>query len=387
MKFTDTVSVAGTRRREDGYLVADARIARTGIQSYLGGEVGRPDMARVRVYRPGAEVFSRETLKSAAHRPVTNDHPADLVTAENWKEHAVGQTGDEVRGEGIFLRVPLMVSDISAIRDIEAGKRELSAGYTCELDFTPGKTASGEAYDAIQKNIRLNHVAIVARGRAGAAVRIGDGASTGWGAAPRENASNADQPNETGAMTSKTVTIDGQAIAVSDAAAAAIDRLSLRLAAADDRIAELAADHIATLAERDAALAAKDAEIEALRAGRPAADRDADINARAEARANLLAAARVLARDLSTDGLSDAEIRRAVVAARLGEAAIAGRSAAYIDARFDILTEDAGRANDPFARVVAGGVHTNDSASIRDRAYAGMVSLLENAWKPVPKGA
>ena len=308
MKFTDTVSVAGTRRREDGYLVADARIARTGIQSYLGGEVGRPDMARVRVYRPGAEVFSRETLKSAAHRPVTNDHPADLVTAENWKEHAVGQTGDEVRGEGIFLRVPLMVSDISAIRDIEAGKRELSAGYTCELDFTPGKTASGEAYDAIQKNIRLNHVAIVARGRAGAAVRIGDGASTGWGAAPRENASNADQPNETGAMTSKTVTIDGQAIAVSDAAAAAIDRLSLRLAAADDRIAELAADHIATLAERDAALAAKDAEIEALRAGRPAADRDADINARAEARANLLAAARVLARDLSTDGLSDAEI-------------------------------------------------------------------------------
>jgi len=126
MKFTDTVAVAGTRRREDGYLVADARIARTGIQSYLGDEVGRPDMARVRVYRPGAEVFSRETLKSAAHRPVTNDHPPDLVTAENWKQHAVGQTGDEVRGEGIFLRVPLMVSDASAIRSSASASRRAS---------------------------------------------------------------------------------------------------------------------------------------------------------------------------------------------------------------------------------------------------------------------
>lgn len=392
MNFTDTVSVAGTRRREDGSLVADARIARTGIQSYLGGEVGRPDMARVRVYRPGAEVFSRETLKSAAHRPVTNDHPPDLVTAENWKEHAVGQTGDEVRGEGIYLRVPLLVSDAAAIRDIEAGKRELSAGYTCELDFTPGRTPSGDAYDAIQKTIRLNHVAIVARGRAGAEVRIGDGvplpARSSWGAAPRDDAGNSDQLNETESMTQRTMTADGQTIAVSDAAAAAIDRLSLQLAAADDRIAEIAAEHMATLAERDAALAARDAEIEALRAGRQAADRDADINARAEARAKVIAAARTIARDISIEGLSDADIRRAVVAARLGEAAIAGRSAAYIDARFDILAEDAGRAaDDPFARVVAGGVHTHDSASIRDRAYAGMVSLLETAWKPIPKGA
>jgi hypothetical protein len=31
MNFTDAVTVAGTTRRDDGYLVADARIARTGI--------------------------------------------------------------------------------------------------------------------------------------------------------------------------------------------------------------------------------------------------------------------------------------------------------------------------------------------------------------------
>src|SRR5690606_34291631 len=176
MQFTDAVTVAGTRRRDDGSLLADARIARTGVQIYAGSEVGKPDMAAVRVYRPGAEVFSEDTLKSAAHRPVTNDHPAELVTADNWKQHAVGQTGDEITGEGIFIRVPLMVSDGATIADIENGKRELSAGYTCDLDWTAGKTPSGDEYDAIQKNIRINHVAIVRRGRAGSQVRIGDDA-------------------------------------------------------------------------------------------------------------------------------------------------------------------------------------------------------------------
>ncbi len=73
-------------------------------------------------------MFSDETLRGAAHRPVTNDHPDEHVTSKNWKDYAVGQTGDEVTGEGIFIRVPLMVSIESAIIDIEAGKQELSAG-------------------------------------------------------------------------------------------------------------------------------------------------------------------------------------------------------------------------------------------------------------------
>jgi hypothetical protein len=150
MNFTDIVTVAGTRRTGDGYLVADARVARTGIQNYLGVEIGRPEMQTVRVYRPGTEVFSEDTLKSAAHRPVTNEHPPEMVTSENWRTYSVGQTGDEIAGEGIFIRVPLMVSDEAAIRDIESGKQELSAGYVCDLDFTAGMTSAGEAYDAVQ---------------------------------------------------------------------------------------------------------------------------------------------------------------------------------------------------------------------------------------------
>jgi hypothetical protein len=232
MQFTDTVTVAGTRRRDDGYLVADARIARTGIQNYLGWEVGKPDMDQVRVYRPGSEVFSDETLRSAAHRPVSNDHPDEHVASKNWRDYAVGQSGDEVTGEGIFIRVPLMVSDESAISDIEAGKQELSAGYTCDLDFTAGTTPSGEAYDAIQKNIRLNHVAIVHRGRAGSQVRIGD--ASAWGAAP---ITNDQRPEKEKIMTLKTVTVDGVPVEVTDQGVTVIGTLQSRLADANTNLA------------------------------------------------------------------------------------------------------------------------------------------------------
>lgn len=69
MKFTDRVTIAGTRRRDDGYLVADARVARTGIQVYAGWEVGKPEKDTVRVYRPEGEVFARDAMASFAHRP------------------------------------------------------------------------------------------------------------------------------------------------------------------------------------------------------------------------------------------------------------------------------------------------------------------------------
>ena len=166
-QFTDNVEIKGTRIRDDGYLVADAKCARTGVQRYLGIEVNRPDLEFVDVLRPESEVFNDEAMKSFAHRPVTNDHPSEPVNSENWKEVAVGQTSDEIRRDQKYLRVPLMIADKSTIDQVQSGKRELSSGYTCDLEFEAGVTSEGVTYDAIQKNIRANHVAIVSRGRAG----------------------------------------------------------------------------------------------------------------------------------------------------------------------------------------------------------------------------
>lgn len=380
MQFIDTVTVAGTRRRDDGYLVADARIARTGIQTYLGSEVGKPDVAVVRVYRPGEEVFSEGTLKSAAHRPVTNDHPPELVNATNWKKYAVGQSGDEITGEGIFIRVPLMVSDASAIADVEGGKRELSAGYTCDLDWTAGTTADGQAYDAIQRNIRMNHVAIVQRGRAGSEVRIGDGAAP-WGASP---VATADERKPTMADL-RTVMVDGLSVSTTDQGAQAIEKLTRERDAARQATTDAATAHQAALAAKDADLAKKDAEIDDLKSKQLT---DADLDKRVAARAALITTAKAIAKDVKTDGLSDNEIRAAVVRAKVGDAAVTDKSADYINARFDILAEAAAKPGaDPFRDALKDSKPPVDPTDV-NAAYKAMTDGLTSAWQTQPvKGA
>lgn len=375
MQFTDAVAVAGTRRREDGALIADARIARTGIQLYRGAEVGQPQMDVVRVYRPGAEVFSMDTLSSAAHRPVTNDHPPVMVNADNWKKYAVGQTGDEVTGEGIYIRVPLMVSDGAAIKDIEDGKRELSAGYSCELDFTPGVTDAGEAYDAIQKNIRMNHVAVVDRGRAGKEVRIGDGAAH-WGVSPIIHADEElpDMPD------TRTVMVDGLSVVCTDQSAQAIEKLIKDREDARTALASANTAHEAAMGAKDKDLAAKDAQIDDLKAKQLDG---AALDKLVAARAALITTAKAIAKDVKTDGLSDAEIRKAVVVAKLGDAAVRDKTEAYVDARFDILAEAVkGDVKDGYRETVADGVaNVGDAAKALADAKAAHLKHLNTAYR------
>lgn len=167
VSFSDAVSLSDRRSTRDGYVVLTARAARTGIQTYRGGEVGRPDLNVVRVFRPEAEVFSRDSLGSYAHKPITVDHPTEPVSSRNWKTHAVGHVEGNIARDGEFVRIALMLADAGSIAELDRGKREISVGYECDLDWTPGTSPSGEAYDARQTNIRVNHVALVARGRAG----------------------------------------------------------------------------------------------------------------------------------------------------------------------------------------------------------------------------
>ena len=132
----DAIKITGVHRTADGFMVADARVSRSGIQEYLGIEVdpdntlGLRDKQIVRVYRPEDEVFGKKAMQTYAHRPVTNDHPSTPVTAENWKRLSIGSTGGEVARDGDWVRVPLVLMDAEAIAQVEGGKRELSMGYT-----------------------------------------------------------------------------------------------------------------------------------------------------------------------------------------------------------------------------------------------------------------
>ena len=65
------------------------------------------------------------------------------------------------------------------------------------------------------------------------------------------------------------------------------------------------------------------------------------------------------------------------------DAAIAGKADAYIDARFDLLVEDASKgAPDAFAAVVKDGVkHTGDARTEADKARQDRDQSLRDAWK------
>ncbi|MDX0930579.1 MULTISPECIES: DUF2213 domain-containing protein [Sinorhizobium] len=379
MKFTDLAPIAGTRRTADGYLVADVRTARTGIQLYAGHEVGKPGMQAVKVYRPEDQVFDKASLGSYAHKPVTNDHPAEAVTADNWKALSVGSIGDEVARDGEFVRIPLIVMDAAAIKAIDDGKRELSAGYTCDLAWEPGTTPAGEKYDAIQKDIRINHVAIVQRGRAGSEARIGDGAGK-WGVSP-VNTQIADE--RIPKMDLRKILVDGLTVETTDQGAQAITKLQKDLESSAAKFADAEKAHQTALAAKDAEMAKKDAEIDSLK-GKVLSD--ADLDKRVQARADLVTKAKVLAKDVKTEGFSDAAIRKAVVVAKLGDAAVADKSEAYIDARFDMLVEDASKNGaDPFRTVVQQGLTQTSDASTSATAHKSMVSELESAWQT--KGA
>ncbi|WP_454686845.1 DUF2213 domain-containing protein [Agrobacterium leguminum] len=373
MKITDSVALGDARVNDAGYLEANARTARVGVQQYLGSEVGKPELGVVNVYRDEREVFSKRSLDTFSKIPITNDHPAEAVTAANWRDLAVGTTGDEVLRDGEYLKIGLKITDAAAVKAVQDGKRELSVGYTTDLVWENGVAPDGTPYQARQTAIAANHIAIVARGRAGSKARIGDGAS--WGASPFTQT--ADERKGPMADTLRKMLVDGLQVETTDAGAAAIEKLLGDKKALETRLDDAEKAHQAALAAKDAELAKKDAAIDAEKAKVLS---DADIDKRVQARADLITVAKSIAKDVKTEGLSDAAIRKAVVVAKFGDAAIAGKPDAYVDARFDLLVEDAAKgAADPFAAVVKDGVKQTDTNST-STAHKAMTDHLTSAW-------
>ncbi|PVZ19932.1 MULTISPECIES: DUF2213 domain-containing protein [unclassified Pseudomonas] len=362
MRITDTVLLGDIALSDAGYLETVARTARTGVQLYLGSEVGRPDLRVVNVYRDEAEVFAKSSLSTFSKIPITNDHPAKPVTAANWKDVAVGTTGDEVLRDGEYLKIGLKITDGAAVKAVQAGKRELSVGYSCELQWADGIAPDGTPYQARQTNITADHVAIVQRGRAGSRACIGDA----W---PTDSQTPEEKP-----MTLKTVTVDGIPVEVTDQGAIVIATLQQRLADAGQKLTAAEAGHATAIAAKDAELAKKDAALDDLKGKQLT---DAQLDARVKARGDLIADAKAIV-DADYSGKSDAEIRKAVVVAKLGDAAIAGKTEAYIDARFDILRDEAHK--DPVRRHLS-TTDSNPRQQTADHGQSAYEQRLSNAWK------
>jgi len=153
----------------EGYLVCkDVKIARIGVQKYLGQELGEKDRAyqMINVHRLPEDVFDKDTLNSFEGKPVSDDHPRDGVSLDNFTSHYKGHA-QNVRRDGDYIIADLVITDSVLMNKIKNNlKREVSCGYNC--DYVPYK----DGYKQIA--IRGNHIAVVERGRAGSNVRIND---------------------------------------------------------------------------------------------------------------------------------------------------------------------------------------------------------------------
>ena len=164
----DFAPITGCETTEEGYLRVWCRAARTGTQLYR-----RADGSQVREYRPPEEVSKPDSLTTFGMKPATWGHPPVLLDSANTKKFQVGYSGSQVRYNDGFVEVALVVTDQDTIEKIKRkDATEVSAGYKVDFDPTPGISPEGEEYAGVQRNIRVNHIAIVPRGRAGPEVRL-----------------------------------------------------------------------------------------------------------------------------------------------------------------------------------------------------------------------
>lgn len=163
------------------YEVKGNPLSKVGVFPYLGSSLtGNPDAQPgkvYQVYRPEEELSSPECIASFRLLPFIDDHTMlghedeGLTPAEEKGVHGV--IGEDVYFEDIYLRGNLKVFSQALANRIENNKRELSLGYRCVYDWTPG-VFNGQPYDAIQRGIRGNHLALVGEGRMGPDVAVLD---------------------------------------------------------------------------------------------------------------------------------------------------------------------------------------------------------------------
>jgi hypothetical protein len=365
------------RFMDGGYLRAKPRIARTGIQIYAGKECGDASMEKVRVYRPIDSVFSKAAVDSYTHLPITVEHPGTVVDASNWKQVAVGETGDEVLREGDMVRVPMMLRDAAAIRAVLDGKNQISVGYSCDLEWKDGITDDGHKYDAVQRNIRGNHVAIVSTARGGPELKFGDKGDDN--------------------MELKTITVDGISCQMTDTAVALVQKLQdsfeefkKKKKKAEEEEEEAEDGFKKDIAAKDAAIAVKDKELVDLQAKlKDALDPKRVRDAAVSLLGVIDRASKITGKQIKLDAVTDtASLRREVVTAKLGDM-VKDWDDNKIEAGFDAISfaAPASTLTDAvkiFSRPGNNGGHPSGSSDPRDQAYFDSVKELEGAWQKKP---
>ena len=380
-------------RTTDGFLKGRAIVTSIGVFTYRN-----KDGTISRELRLPEEVFSPSSLDTMKLKPVTLDHPDEKVVPDNVVELQVGTLGSnpttttqqfdydgrhtsfEKITDGLHVAIDMTINRKDAIDEVLNGKRALSMGYECELEAAePGAVWCGMSYDGIQRNIRYNHCAIVDVARAGDAAKI------------RMDSADAvliNQPNNQEGNSMKKIRLDGVEYEGEEGLVNAYLETKKRADAAETKLAETEKADKAALstmeADRDSQKDRADKLDAELKDLKEKALDPKRLDEAVKARVDLLEAA-IKAGVEVKDGLSDAEIQKAIIGKVYPTAKLDGRDEAYIKGRFDSALEELAKDTDAGNRVLL-----NDGASTEDRsdsksAHDRMVSYLKNNSRGITK--
>jgi len=263
VKLYDTIALqGGFTRNANGFLVANATIAREGVLDYQWWQVDsqiaeKIDKEIIRVFRSaavlGADMSSYDSLA------VVDFHMGTDVSVKD-KEQIRGLF-TEARLEDGKIKGRITITDNDTIYDVEHnGKRELSLGYDTEVQIMSGNF-NGENFDVEITKILPNHVAVVEKGRCGPECAIGDSAGCGCQSCEAKTRNRKPKPTESNTMTDKlaqtlvAMAVMDSVVNVAQADVPAFNALKTKLA-----------DQATTISERDATISEKDGEIATLKA-------------------------------------------------------------------------------------------------------------------------
>lgn len=387
----DTAEITGKAYRTDaGFLRVPTALTRAGILSYKFRDPKTGQLRIRRELRRPEEVFKAKSMKTMGGVPVTVwSHPPRQLTLENVSAHAKGHVSESVeRSDGNLMGGEMVIQDKKAIEAAERGDlKDVSPGYIARILHKPG-TYQGKPYDVEQVDIRYNHVALLppGRGRSGPEVGIRmdsdeEDISCAWQVREDDEESSAETtpPQKENKMETTEIRVDGVDCTVEKTSAKVIEKhlgvIEGRADSLEAKSEELTKELETVKGERDQLkerLDAVDAEIQKAQT------------------AKLAAEVKELVSEVKLDGLSDREIKEAVIKAK-SKNDPSDWSDDYLQGRFDSLCDDIrkgkkgieeGRKGLPTTEVKT---DAKDKVGIAAKARAEMIKRNQEAHKASTK--
>ncbi len=355
--FDAGVTIDKSAVLENGWLRANATLARIGIQKYQ-----RADGSTYSELRLPEEVFNKESMDSFSMVPVTDNHPNEPLNATNTKLFQVGQIGENVVRDGDLLRAKILITNDQVVKKILDGEKvQLSNGYMADCDPTPG-VYKGEHYDSIQRNIRGNHVALVHQARGGPELRVRLDSLLAQIPNAVVESSYSTLDTSPGVTALKTFNIDGVDFEMSDSAIQALEKSTKAM---NDKLASLTVEATKQTARAD------NLEVE-LKKTTDLYNIETDpktIQAKVSARVALETKAASILKDVKLAEMSDQDIKVAYIE-KAWNKPLTKKDPAYVDAAFDLADEvPAGVIAQAGKQIPAAEVKTDDGAPDSKKAF------------------